>query len=51
MKQEMINNARAFNKHLTKDFLERKTFFALLSFTHPLERMDFIKRYNLGEDF
>lgn len=51
MKQQMIDNARAFNKHLTKDFLESKTFFVLLAFVHPLERSDFVKRYNLGEAY
>ena len=51
MKQEMINNAMGFNKHLNRKELERLSFTKLLGFVHPLDRQDFIKRINLGESY
>jgi len=51
MKKEMIINAMAYNKYLTKEYLNDFTFQKLLALCHPIDRADFIKRNNLGEPY
>ena len=51
MKNEMIMNSIAHNKYLTREYLENKPFNILLAFTHPIDRIGFIKRHNRGEKF
>ena len=49
MKNEMITNARSYNKYLDKKEMESWNFNRLLANCHPLDREDFLKRFNRGE--
>ena len=51
MKIEMICNAIAYNKYLNRNTLDSMNFDMLCAFVHPIDRDDFIKRFNLGENF
>ena len=42
-----IQNAMAYNKHLTHAWLEQKTNAQLLPWCHPLERFDLQRIFNL----
>ncbi len=44
MRQQMINNAMAYNRVLTEKYLETKSDGELLCFTHPIDRADFKKK-------
>lgn len=41
--KKMIENAMAYNKTLTQEYLMKLDFNTLLAFTHPLDRSDFVK--------
>lgn len=43
--QEMKSEARAYNKYLTLDYLNKRSFRQLLTLTHPMERRDYARRH------
>ena len=47
MRELIILNAKAHNKHLTDEYLEKLTNFQLLRLTHPIDRIDFMKSMSL----
>lgn len=42
LKKQMIKNAKAYNKNLTDEYLEKMNFSELLAFCHPEEREIFM---------
>lgn len=46
LRERMIDNAKAYNKALTFDYLDKKETEVILNFTHSTERADFVIELN-----
>lgn len=46
LRERMIDNAKAYNKALTFDYLDKKETEIILNFTHPSDRSDFVIELN-----
>jgi hypothetical protein len=45
LRNEMIQNAIAYNKYLSSEYLDKFLTIRLFTWTHPRDRMEFAKRY------
>lgn len=45
LKRKMKENAKAYNKHLTDEYLDALSINRLMKFTHPINKGDFITEY------
>jgi len=42
-RKAMEKNARAYNRHIRKDYIDRLSDYQLLGLTHPLRRVEFLR--------